>query len=102
MIRPFSLRDGWRLHRLARRSATLQIEHHLVRQRSPLWMAVTAPLPWHGSGAATFLHLGAGAEPGFVQALKRPGRAEADILAIAPPPGETRSRTQSAWPCWRI
>lgn len=52
-------------------------------------MAVTAPLPWHGSGAATFLHLGAGAEPGFVQALKRPGRAEADILAIAPPPGES-------------
>jgi len=90
LIRSFSLRDSWCLHRLARRSTPLQIEQHLVRHRSPLWTAVSAPLPWHGAGAATFMHLGGADAQGFVQALKRPRRAEADILCMAPAPGQSK------------
>jgi len=87
LIRPFRLSDSLSLQRLTRRSAPLQLERHLTQPYSPLWAAVGAPLPWHGSGAATYLYFPTEASPqikGFVQAIKRPVRPEADITRIAP------------------
>lgn len=92
MIRPFRLSDSLSLQRLIRRSTPLQLERHLTQPYSPLWAAVGAPLPWHGSGAATYLYLPTetGRQiKGFVQAIKRPVRPEADITHIAPSLGET-------------
>ncbi len=88
MIRPFRLSDSLTLQRLTRRSAPLQLERHLTQPYSPLWAALGAPLPWHGSGAATYLYFPTKTSPqikGFVQAIKRLARAEADITHIAPP-----------------
>ena len=87
LIRPFRLSDSLFLQRLIRRSAPLQLEHHLTQSYSPLWAAIGAPLPWHGSGAATYLYFPAQTSPqidGFIQAIKRPARPEADITRIAP------------------
>jgi len=90
LIKPFRLRDSLRLQRLVRHSIPLQWERHLTGSHSPLWAAVGAPVAWHGTGAATYLYhpdekLGLPLH-GFVQALKRPTRPEADIMAIAPNP----------------
>ena len=87
MIRPFRFSDSLFLQRLIRQSAPLQLERHLTQPYSPLWAALGAPLPWHGSGAATYLHIPSETDPqidGFIQAIKRPARDEADITYIAP------------------
>jgi hypothetical protein len=87
LIRPFRFSDSLFLQRLIRQSASLQLERHLTQPYSPLWAALGAPLPWHGSGAGTYLHIPNETAPqidGFIQAIKRPARAEADITYIAP------------------
>jgi len=87
LIRPFRFSDSLFLQRLVRRSAPLQLERHLTQSYSPLWAALGAPLPWHGSGAATYLHIPTETDPridGFIQAIKRPARTEADLTYIAP------------------
>ncbi|NOX60789.1 MAG: hypothetical protein GXP42_02405 [Chloroflexi bacterium] len=87
LIRPFGLRNSLRLQRLARRSESLHVEYELLHSQSPLWRAVAAPIPWHGAGSATFIYIpnrnGPGID-GFVQAVKRMGRPEADVVRIAP------------------
>ena len=87
LIRPFGLRDCLKLQRLSRRSVPLQMERHLTQAQSPLWAAVGAPAPWYGTGAATYLYQQT-SDPhslqGFIQAIKRLGRPEADITYIAP------------------
>ena len=48
---------------------------------------MAAPIPWHGAGSATYLYTPNPNGPkieGFVQAVKRLGRAEADVVRIAP------------------
>ncbi len=50
-------------------------------------MALGAPVPWYGSGVATFIHRHShdSQNPdGFIQARKRLGRPEADACYIAP------------------
>lgn len=87
MIRPFGLLDSLRLQRLAGQAVPLQLEHYLSSGQSPLLTALGAPLPWHGTGAATYLHSpdsNSPSENGFIQAIKRPNRAAADITCIAP------------------
>jgi len=90
LIKPFRLRDSLRLQRLWRQGIPLQWERHLTEAHSVLWAAVGAPLAWHGTGAATYLYHPDDnpARPlsGFVQAVKRSSRPEADIMAIAPNP----------------
>lgn len=59
-----------------------------------------APLAWHGTGAATFLyHPENKALPlyGFVQAMKRLARPEADIMAIAPHPDNHPRASAAIW-----
>ncbi len=87
LIRPFGLRNSLRLQSLARRSAPLQLEQFFNSPQNVFWAAVSAPLPWLGSGAATYLYEPALDEApmhGFVQAVKRLGRPEADLTRIAP------------------
>ncbi|MCO6450706.1 MAG: hypothetical protein J5I90_07930 [Caldilineales bacterium] len=71
----------------------------MARPQSPLWVAMGAPLPWHGTGAATFLHIPNGDETapgGFVQGVKRFARPEADVTAIAPALS-VQSQTEGVW-----
>ncbi|RME82096.1 MAG: hypothetical protein D6775_11825 [Caldilineae bacterium] len=99
MIRTFSLRDCLRLQRLSRHSIPLQLEYDLTQPQPPLWAAVGAPLPWHGTGAATYFLLPGDRQqlpPAFIQAIKRPARPEADITRIAPAHSEDPA-VQDAW-----
>ena len=87
MIRPFGLSDIALVRNLQRRGASLAIEHALTHPRAPLWIALMAPWPWAGVGAATYVldETGPGAPlTGFVQLMKRAARPEADLLHIAP------------------
>ena len=87
MIRPFRLRDSYLLQKLARQSVPLHLERHLTQPHRPLWTALGAPVPWYGSGAATFVNPHANNHTlpaGFVQASKHLGRSEADVCYIAP------------------
>lgn len=85
MIRPFRLRDSYLLQKLARQSVPLHMERHLTQPRWPLGMALSAPVPWYGSGVATFVrHSNDHSPNGFVQANKHLGRSEADVCYIAP------------------
>ncbi len=50
-------------------------------------MALGAPVPWYGSGVATFIHRHSSESPypnGFILAKKRLGRPEAEVRYIAP------------------
>jgi len=61
-------------------------------------MALGAPVPWYGSGRATFLSRRSNDSPvseGFVQASKRPGRPEADVCYIAPRLGQNAAETKT-------
>lgn len=86
-VRALRLRDVPLLTRLQRQGVSLGAEQALVRQRSPLWSALLTPLPWHGTGVATYvLRGGAGRQTayGVAQMQKRPERPEADLLFLAP------------------
>jgi hypothetical protein len=87
VIRPFGLNDVPLVRRLQRTSAALAVEHILTHPRAPLWIALTAPWPWAGVGAATYVlreDAAGGQLAGFVQLIKRASRPEADVLHIAP------------------
>lgn len=89
MIRPFGLRDLLAVRSLQRDGVWLDLFHHLLLRRSALAMALIAPVPWVGSGLASFVWTPAQRAQGFVQILKRPGRHEADLLFLAPNLGKT-------------
>ena len=87
MIRPFGLSNMPLVWNLQRSSAVLAIEHALTHPQEPLWIALTAPWPWAGTGVATYVLDARGEhEPlaGFVQLMKRAARPEADLLYLAP------------------
>ena len=99
MIRPFRLRDSYLLQKLARQSVPLHLERHLIQPRQPLGMALSAPVAWRGSGAATFIshHSQGDNQPsGFIQASKHLGRPEADVRYIAPRL-ENNTRAADTW-----
>lgn len=61
-------------------------------------MALGAPVPWYGSGRATFVSRRSDNSPiseGFVQANKRPGLPEADVCYIAPRLGQNAAETKT-------
>ena len=100
MIRPFRLRDSYLLQKLARQSVPLHLERHLTQPRWSLGMALSAPVPWYGSGAATFVNRHVtdsnNLPEGFVQASKHLGRPEADVCYIAPRLGR-HERAPDTW-----
>jgi hypothetical protein len=88
MIRPFGIGDVLLVSSLQRSDTPLAIEHILTHPRPPLWLAMTAPWPWAGTGVATYVLRLRGpdqqTQTGFVQLLKRSARPEADLLHLAP------------------
>ncbi len=87
MIHPFRFRDSLLLQKLASQRVPLHLERHLIHPRWPLWTALGAPVPWHGSGVATYVYRPSSDTawpPGFIQARKRLGRPEATLCYIAP------------------
>ena len=93
MIRPFGLNDLWLVRRLQRSGLPLAIEHVLTHPQQPLWIALTAPWPWAGTGVATYVLDGRGEDrgnTGFIQLMKRDARPEADLAHLAPTFGGDR------------
>lgn len=87
MIRPFQPGDILLIQRLHRQTTKLNAVQSLLQPRSPSWIALTAVNPWNDAKVATCVLRRNGqslARSGFLQAQKRPGRPEADILALAP------------------
>lgn len=75
------------LQRLQRQATKLNTIHALLFPRSPAWVALTAVKPWNnGKIVTTVLHQrGHGlARVGFLQAQRRAGRNELDVLCLAP------------------
>ncbi|MBC7258828.1 MAG: hypothetical protein H5T65_06240 [Chloroflexi bacterium] len=86
-VRPFGLQHIPILYRLQRGSTVLDLEHALMRARSPLWAALLG----HGSLAEGPFCTVVLTEPaddfaleGFAQARLRPGAQEADLVRLAP------------------
>ncbi len=87
MIRPFVLRDSLLVRRLQRRGVQLDMDRALIHARSPLWLALTTPIPWQMNGVATYVlrsRLRDRKLEGFIQVQKRWGRAEASLTFLAP------------------
>ncbi len=84
MIRPFGLSDMLAVRSLQRDGVWLDLFHHLLLRRSALATALIAPVPWVGTGLASYVWSPKQQVQGFVQMLKRPGRHEADLLYLAP------------------
>ncbi len=84
MIRPFGLPDVLAVRSLQRDGVWLDLFHHLLLRRSALATALLAPVPWVGTGLASYVWSPMQQVQGFVQMLKRPGRHEADLLYLAP------------------
>ena len=99
VIRPFQPGDTILLQRLQRQATKLNLVQSLLRPRSPSWVALSALLPWDNAGNTTYvLHQnGHGlARAGFLQAQRRPGRNEADVLSLAPAL-DTRTGHPAIW-----
>ncbi|MCD6289822.1 MAG: hypothetical protein J7M34_04905 [Anaerolineae bacterium] len=94
MVRPFGLRDAFFVHRLQKRGIWLAVDQVLVHAHSPLWIALTAPIPWHVNGMATYVmrtrRQGRRLD-GFIQVRRRWDRAEADLVFISPDLGAERA-----------
>lgn len=87
MIRSFQLSDIFLIQSLRRHSTELNTIHDLLQPYSALGMALTGILPWDEAKVATYVlqqHQHNLARTGFLQAQKRPGRHEADLLLLAP------------------
>ena len=95
MIRPFGLTDIPSVRQLQRSGAWLDLFHYLLLRRSALATALIAPVPWVGTGLASYVWQSPKGVDGFVQMLRRPGRFEADILFVAPD-----SRLESGEEAW--
>jgi len=87
VIRPFRFGDFFLIHSLSRQATKLNASLALSQPYSVLGAALTSVIPWNDAKVVTYVlqqrqhHL---VRNGFLQAQKRPGRPEADILLLAP------------------
>ena len=96
MIRPFGLRHVLKVRTLQRSGIWLDLFHYLLLRRSALVTAMIAPVPWVGTGLASYVWEADGSAQGFIQMLRRPGRQEADLLFLAPT-ADAQSASATAW-----
>lgn len=95
MIRPFGLTDVPSVRQLQRTGAWLDLFHCFLLRRSALALALISPVPWVGTGLASYVWQSSQGVQGFVQMLRRPGRYEADLLFVAP--GSQQDSGEEAW-----
>lgn len=96
VIRPFGLRHVLTVRRLQRSGIWLDLFHYLLLRRSALTTALIAPVPWVGTGLASYVWEADGSAQGFIQMLRRPGRQEADLLFLAPA-ADVQFASATAW-----
>lgn len=87
MIRPFRFGDVVLIQRLGRQAATLNTIQALLQPQSAVWAALTALLPWNDAKITTHVLRQQGhglVGLGFLQAQKRPGRPELEVMRLAP------------------
>ncbi len=96
MIRVFGLLDISAVRMLQRSGVWLDLFHFLIHQRSALSTALIAPVPWWGTGLASYVWQTDHGLQGFVQMLRRPSGLEADLLFLAPGL-EDSSETPATW-----
>jgi hypothetical protein len=87
VIRPFRFGDFFLIHSLSRQATKLNASLALSQPYSVLGAALTAIFPGNDTKVLTYvLHQRQHdlARNGFLQAQKRPGRPESDILLLAP------------------
>jgi hypothetical protein len=87
VIRPFQFGDIVLIQRLGRKSTKLNTVQSLLQPQSAIWASLSALIPWNKAKVATYVlhqqdHNLVGS--GYLQALKRPGRSEVDIVELAP------------------
>lgn len=93
MIRPFQFGDFFLIHSLSRQATKLNASLALSQPYSVLGAALTTLIPWNDAKVVTYvLHQRTHelARSGFLQAQKRPGRPESDLLLLAPALDTTR------------
>ncbi len=96
MIRPFGLRHILTVRTLQRSGIWLDLFHYLLLRRSALTTALIAPVPWVGTGLASYVWEAEGSAQGFIQMLRRSGRQEADLLFLAPA-ADVQFASATAW-----
>jgi hypothetical protein len=87
VIRPFQIGDLFTIQRLGRQATKLATIEALLHPQSAFWAALSAVFLWNDAKVTTYvLHRREHdlARTGLLQAQKRPGRPEADILLLAP------------------
>ncbi len=87
MIRPFQFGDFLLIHNLRRQTTKLTASLALSQPYSVLGAALTSIVPWNDAKVVTYVLQQRQhdlARNGFLQAQKRPGRPESDILLLAP------------------
>ena len=87
MIRPFQVGDIFLMQSLSRQATWLNSYQALLQPYSVIGAALTAIVPWNDAKVTTYVLNQRGhdlARSGFLQAQKRAGRPEADILLLAP------------------
>lgn len=84
MIRSLGLRDMPALRKLQPDGVWLDLHHYLIHRRTALQVALIAPVPWWGTGLASYVLESERGVQGFVQMLKQPGGQAADLLFLAP------------------
>jgi len=95
---PFSAGDSLRIYRLQRRGVSLDLRRDLTQPWSPLWEAWLAFLTQQAMGQPTYVLADARQGDGFVQLRYRPHQAAADVMFLAPVPGNS-ARAAKAWSC---
>jgi hypothetical protein len=94
----FSAGDSLRIYRLQRRGVSLDLRRDLTQPWSPLREAWLAFLTQQAMGQPTYVLTDMRQGDGFVQLRYRPHQAAADVIFLAPWPGNNE-KTAKAWAC---
>jgi len=92
---PFSAGDSLRIYQLQRRGVSLDLQRDLMQPWSPLREAWLAFMTQQAMGQPTYVLMDMHQGDGFVQLRYRPHQAAADVVFLAPLPGN--SKAAKAW-----
>ncbi len=86
MIRPFGLRDAWKIKQLQPRGVAFDLRRLLLRSSLPTSSAILGSLTRQSLGAITFVYYGSNRSDvrGFIQLAPRKGGSAWDLTYLAP------------------